>query len=490
MLCVNERAAAIRASAVAAFCEDGLPALLRCCDDVICCSGPWLNRTSLLNFADSQGLETEVKRELGRIRESFRRGPLTSGLEWAGLYFSHLAMRGWRVSGWSGFRWFLVALLLVGLVGNCVSLAAFRHLSRTGGRVYVYQVAIVASDIATLIFSFFFAFAFFMLDAYDAFTQTNLVMAIAVVLFTTAMLSSRWVFLGSLLDRRQAFLTPLAYKTLDHPRRVFRLCFLSAIFALIICAATLFPFHLHPLLNPAPPAHARQRLCATYSPRYVEESARAWGRCVGYPAFGYMWEEIGSSRWELAFRTTENANTGPYIAPSSGVMFVALLAFTDLAIAVLCRILLRLLHFNNQRRRELRAGRDTADADEAKKTRILLYLCVLVFLQMITITASFLCGEVSKLSKFPSTFSEVRDFRFPHLAAGVCASSLTGVWNFAPLSKSAGILWRSFSLTHSSAPLSSPSSSQRPSRPLRQQIESFRTLRLARDYKAYNSAHE
>ena len=278
-----------------AFCNGRLPELLRCCD-YHCGCGTWLNRSSLLHFARSRGLEAEVAGELGRIRASVGRGPVTSAWEWAGLYFSHLAARAWLgVPYWSPFRWLLVALLLLGLVGNCVSLFAFRRLSRSGGRVYLLQVSIAATDLGSVLFGFFYVFAFFILGDHDPFAQDCILKTIAVILCTTSLLTSRWVFLGSILDRRQAFRSPVVYKNLDHHHRALLLSFLSFVFALLFCTFTMPDRNawLDSVLNSAPRDY---RICTTYTQEYVEYVAKLWPRCQGTQAFGYMWQSIGSTR--------------------------------------------------------------------------------------------------------------------------------------------------------------------------------------------------
>ena len=153
------------------------------------------------------------------------------------------------------------------------------------------------------------------------------------------------------------------------------------------------PFDAEPLLNPATPEHPRQRLCTTYTRQHEASMHAMHQNCFGTPGFGYMWQAIGSTTWELAFRTKEYFNTGGYMAPSAAIVLVAILAAGDVAIAILCRLLLRLLRVNNERRKQL--GAAVADKEEAQKTRVLLSLCILILVQMATITAAVVCGEVS-----------------------------------------------------------------------------------------------
>ena len=82
------------------------------------------------------------------------------------------------------------------------------------------------------------------------------------------------------------------------------------------------------------------------------------------------------------------------MAPNSAIIFIGVLATTDLTISVFSILLLQQLRMNNQLRKQLGQGGELADKKEVQKTRIILSLCVLIVFQMLSVSAAILFGQV------------------------------------------------------------------------------------------------
>ena len=57
----------------------------------------------------------------------------------------------WSLAEWTSFQWLFLIILLLGLAGNCASIAAFRSICKAKKPVYLHQVALRFSSLVLLL---------------------------------------------------------------------------------------------------------------------------------------------------------------------------------------------------------------------------------------------------------------------------------------------------------------------------------------------------
>ena len=259
------------------------------------------------------------------------------------------------------------------------------------------QVAVVGTDLGSVFACIAYFCAFHIIHDSDEHVQSSIPRSFAVFLCMTCLLTNRWVFLGSLYDRRQAFTAPLEYKLVNQKRRVCKLVLHSFLVALLLCTIALWP-SLEPVLQHRPLAEGTWALCQLY---HLEDYP-GWPAdrpfCQGYTEYGFMWSRIGGPRWRLAYRTKPGLNSG-FAPPDSILVLLGVATATDAAIGVLCFQLLERVRSHRQLQASLRrfpkSETDEGSKVETQKTVVLLSLCVIILLQLLTLAFSLTCNKVS-----------------------------------------------------------------------------------------------
>ena len=276
----------------------------------------------------------------------------------------------------------LFCLVVMALLGNLRSLAAFRVLQRAKKPVYLHQIAIVVSDSGSLLAALLFLFATYALGN-DPRLDTGIWRETATILAMATLFTSRWVFLGSLFDRRQAMLDPIGYRAVEQGSRVRRLLAASALGALILSFATFRDPTTRWLQYPPSRRQVAARVCAGGTNQH-----KIYKR-------GWLFLPFQSSGWVLAFQAPLNVDNQFYGVTSWVFVAVLVLIITDCSIGVLCVRLLRIRSRQRAKAATLqRQGRTEARARrEDALTRVILSLVGLIAVQLLSLAATLVCWE-------------------------------------------------------------------------------------------------
>ena len=295
-------------------------------------------------------------------------------------YWSHFAnvMTDMIVSFWGLVEWLLFSVALFSLAGNFRSLKAVRRQQAAKDLVYLHQIAIVVTDIASTFTGLFFILVERALPTIAPRLHTPRWMTAALILFLATLLTGRWVFLGSLLDRREAFLWPLVYHGLDHSRRVRRLVLASVAAAVPIAVASVYPTETLLAGLPLSPQQKRAQFCR-----------------LGW-FLGFFAQPMSSPSWMLLLQANEIRDVRGFELPIPRfLLFSSVLVATDFLIGVATVHLLRALRASRVARARLKRERQSVEQREQRredqKVKTLLWLYILILPQMLCFFAVFIC---------------------------------------------------------------------------------------------------
>ena len=292
------------------------------CDSEYLCSDDSIRWNESTVFVKSQNLSWAVAREMEDIEQSLE--PLDSlsfyRLYWN--YFAHVVTE--MVVRWGVGLWLLLSLVLFSLAGNFRSLIAFRRLRSAKEPVHLHQVAIVATDIVSTLTGLYFLLVTHALPRYSLRLHTGRWETTALIPVITTLLMGRWVFLGSLLDRREALIRPLVYRGFNHPRRVRRLLLASLAAATPIALTSAYPTQVNLLASfsthPTTPQQMRHQLCR----ERLE--------------LGFFGHPVNSPSWILLLHMTEETEDDHYVMPKRFLFFLSVLLATDVTIGNLAQV--------------------------------------------------------------------------------------------------------------------------------------------------------
>ena len=235
---------------------------------------------------------------------------------------------------WGIFEWTFTFVLLFSLLGNLRSLVAFRKLRAAKEPVYLHQVLIVATDIAALLIAWSY---FFIQYAGVPGYNYNTYKMLTSCLMVSILLTNRWVFLGTLLDRCEAMTDPIIYRSIDQRARVRKLAAAAVIGGTIVGFASLVNWGGSMLfLKKASLGHRADWLC--------------WHGVH----WGWSWQPLSSQFFAKNVQSLFQLTN--YQLPNRIALALIALLGTDLLLGIHSRRLVRHLERYQAKRRKQRLG--------------------------------------------------------------------------------------------------------------------------------------